>query len=173
MTSRGLQRKPPARRRGWPLANVAVAFIMCLAVLAGIQAPKAAQTERLVVNPASGLAISGYDPVAYFTQNAAVLGRPELELTRNGTVWRFLNEGNRAAFEANPEVYTPQFGGYDPVAIDREASVPGHPQIWAVAGERLYLFYNEGARTAFLGNPGRVVDSARRKWPDVSRTIGQ
>lgn len=173
MTSRGPQRKPPARRRGLPLANVTLAIIMIMAAWAGIQAPQAAQTERLVVNPASGLAISGYDPVAYFTQDKPVLGRPDMELAKDGAVWRFLNEGNRAAFAANPEVYTPQFGGYDPVAIDREASVPGHPQIWAVAGERLYLFYNDTARTAFLGNPGRVVDSARRKWPDVSRTIGQ
>jgi YHS domain-containing protein len=134
---------------------------------------RAAQIERLVINPISGLAISGFDPVAYFTDRKAILGRPELELTQDGTVWRFLNEGNRGAFKEHPEVYSPQFGGYDAVAIDRGASVPGHPLIWAVSGERLYLFYNEKARTAFLQNPARIIESATRKWPEVARTIGR
>lgn len=173
MTSRRPQRKPPAGRGRIPISNVALAAAICLAVWAGIQTPNASPTDRLVVNPASGLAISGFDPVAYFTQQKAVLGRPDIELSQNGAVWRFLNEGNRAAFAQHPEVYTPQFGGYDPVAIEREASVPGHPQIWAVAGERLYFFYNDRARAAFLGDPARIVEGAGRKWPDVARTIGR
>ena len=173
MTTRRPQRKPPVRRSRFPITHWALAAAICLSVWAGIQTPKAAQTERLVVNPASGLAISGFDPVAYFTADKAIQGRPDIELTQNGAVWRFLNVGNRAAFAEHPEVYTPQFGGYDPVAIDREASVPGHPQIWAVNGERLYLFYNDKARAAFLDNPTRVAEGAARKWPDVARTIGR
>jgi hypothetical protein len=133
----------------------------------------AADDDRIVVNPDSGLAISGFDPVAYFTEGKPVTGSPDLELSQSGTVWRFRNEGNRAAFSAHPEVYTPQFGGYDPVAIMRGASVPGHPLIWALAGERLYLFYNDKARAEFLVDPGRVIDSAVRKWPAVARTIGR
>ena len=173
MTTRRPQRKPPTKGSRLPITHWARAAAVCLAIWAGIQAPNASPTDRLVVNPANGLAISGFDPVAYFTAQKAILGRPDIELTQNGAVWRFLNEGNRGAFVEHPEVYTPQFGGYDPVAIDREASVPGHPQIWAVAGERLYLFYNDKARAAFLDNPGRIVDSAARKWPDVARTIGR
>ena len=57
--------------------------------------------------------------------------------------------------------------------IDREASVPGHPLIWAVSGERLYLFYNEKSRAAFLKNPVRIIESATRKWPEVARTVGR
>ena len=71
----------------------------------------------VVVNPATGLAISGVDPVGYFTDGKPVFGRPDVELTYDGTVWRFENEGNRAAFKADPDVYMPRFGGYDPVAI--------------------------------------------------------
>jgi hypothetical protein len=140
---------------------------------AEISKPLAAQIERLVVNPNSGLAISGFDPVAYFTDQKAILGRPDIELTQNGAVWRFLNEGNRGAFKEHPEVYSPRFGGYDAVAIDRETSVPGHPLIWVVSGERLYLFYNEKSRAAFLANPARIIASATRKWPKVAGTIGR
>jgi len=173
MTSRRPQRKPPPARRRLPISTLALIAAILLALWAGTQAPKASQADRLVVNPASGLAISGFDPVAYFTAQKAILGRPDLELTLNGAVWRFLNEGNRAAFAAHPEVYTPQFGGYDPVAIERETSVPGHPEFWAVAGERLYLFYNARARAAFIDDTARIIDSATRKWPEVARTIGQ
>ncbi len=173
MTRPRQQRKPPPPRPRLPISTLALIAAILLALWAGTQAPKASPADRLVVNPASGLAISGFDPVAYFSETKAIQGRPDLELTQNGAVWRFLNEGNRAAFIDRPEVYTPQFGGYDPVAIERETSVPGHPEIWAIAGERLYLFYNAKAREAFLHDTSRIIESATRKWPDVARTIGQ
>ncbi len=156
------------------MPGLLAALVLMAAV--GIMAPTAAGAspdDRLVIDANTGLAISGFDPVAYFTRQQAGLGRADIELTQNGTVWRFLNEGNRAAFADHPEVYTPRFGGYDPVAIDRGASVAGHPLIWAVAGERLYFFYDEKARAEFLANPGRVIESAVRKWPAVARTIAR
>ena len=136
-----------------------------------LQAAKAAGDETNVVNPDTGLAISGLDPVAYFTDASPKIGRPDMELSFGGVVWRFVNEGNRAAFAAHPEVYRPQFGGYDPVAIARGTSVPGHPLFWAVVGKRLYLFYSDTARAAFMADPGRIIDAAERKWPEVARTI--
>jgi hypothetical protein len=155
-------------------AVVAVAATVALGI--GIMAPQwahATPEDRLVVNPDTGLALSGFDPVAYFSRKQAVLGKPALELTQNGAVWRFYNEGNRAAFAEHPDVYTPRFGGYDPVAIDRGVSVAGHPEIWAVVGERLYLFYDRGSRSEFLANPGRIIQTAVRKWPEVARTIAR
>ncbi|MGB6707437.1 MAG: YHS domain-containing (seleno)protein [Pseudolabrys sp.] len=100
----------------------------------GIFAPwgSRAATDYRAVNVTSGLSISGFDPVAYFTEGKALFGRPELELNLDGAVWRFSNEGNRGAFAKHPEVYSPRFGGYDPVAIGRGRSVPGHPLIWVV-----------------------------------------
>jgi hypothetical protein len=151
-----------------------LAVLTAFALFFGTLAPAQATPEdRLVVNADTGLAISGFDPVAYFSRKQAVLGKPALELTQNGAVWRFYNEGNRAAFAEHPDIYTPRFGGYDPVAIDRGVSVAGHPEIWAVEGERLYLFYDRGSRSEFLANPGRIIESAVRKWPEVARTIAR
>jgi hypothetical protein len=133
---------------------------------------KAATDIQLAVNPNSGLAISGFDPVAYFTEGKAMFGKPDIELNKDGTVWRFSNEGNRGAFELHPEVYAPRFAGYDPVAVGRDRSVPGHPLFWAVVGQRLYFFYSEKTRLAFLAEPGRIIATAERKWPDVARTLG-
>jgi hypothetical protein len=165
MTARRQQRKPP----------ISLRLLLGVALACGIFAPgalPAATDNQLAVNRDTGLAISGFDPVAYFTESKAEFGRPEIELNLDGVVWRFTNEGNRGAFAAHPEVYAPRFGGYDPVAITSDRSVQGHPLIWVVVGQRLYLFYSEKARAAFLADPGRIIDTAERKWPNVSRAIG-
>jgi len=65
----------------------------------------AGQTEPVVVNAHTGLAISGFDPVAFFADKAPRFGRPDLELALGGNIWRFSNVGNRAAFAEHPEVY--------------------------------------------------------------------
>ena len=51
-----------------------------------------------------------------------------------GAVWRFRNEGNRASFVAHPEIYGPQFGGYDPVDLARGVTVAGNPWFWLDSG---------------------------------------
>jgi hypothetical protein len=164
------------KRRLSRLAELAANTVFSLIFCCGIIAPQlafASPDDRLVINPDSGLAISGFDPVAYFSRQKAIAGSPKYELTQNGTVWRFINESNRAVFADHPEVYTPRFGGYDPVAISRGVSVAGNSLIWAVTGDRLYLFYDDKARTEFLANPGVIIEGAMRKWPDVARTIAR
>ena len=131
----------------------------------------AAADDPIVTNAVTGLAISGFDPVAYFVAGKPKIGRANFELRLDGVVWRFTNEGNRAAFAENPEVYRPRFGGYDAVAIARGSSVPGHPLYWAVDDQRLYLFYSEQARAAFLAEPAAIIERATRKWPAVMQTI--
>ena len=130
-----------------------------------------ATSGPVVTDAYTGLAIDGFDPVAYFTGNGPKQGREEFEYELTGVTWRFRSEGNRAAFVDHPEVYAPQFGGYDPMAIGRGVSVPGHPLIWAVVGERLYLFYDKKARDDFIEAPRRAVEAARRQWADVQRTL--
>jgi YHS domain-containing protein len=144
-----------------------------MALACGTTAPQHLEAAPVVVNPNTGLAISGVDPVAYFIDGKPVFGKPEFEMTYDGTVWRFENEGNRAAFKADPDVYMPRFGGYDPMAIAQGKWVAGYPMIWAVVGERLYLFYDEAGRAAFLADAGRIIETATRKWPEVARTMGQ
>jgi YHS domain-containing protein len=131
----------------------------------------AATTELIIVDPNRGLALSGFDPVAYFTNATPLIGRAEFEYHFAGATWRFRNEGNRAAFIANPEVYFPVFGGYDPVAVARGVGAPGHPQLWTIVGERLYLFYSPQAQKAFSSDPDRAAAAAERKWPVVMRTL--
>lgn len=131
----------------------------------------ATATEYIVVDRNTGLGISGFDPVAYFVEGAPVLGSGEFEYAWDGAVWRFKNEGNRGAFAANPEVYAPRFGGYDPVRITRGVAVAGDPRLWCVSGERLYLFYTPETRDTFLQDAEGIAASADANWPSVQLTL--
>jgi hypothetical protein len=123
---------------------------------------------------ATGLAISGFDPVAYFTDSKAVPGRPELELNLKGVVWRFRSEGNRAAFQLAPDAYAPRFGGYDPVAISRE-TVRSRDTRCSGRSRASGFTCSTGAenREAFLAEPSRILASAARNWSHVARMVAR
>lgn len=172
MTAARQERKSPtllAQRFGTLCAAIvaalALASVHCAVPL------RAATTERVVANRHTGLAIDGFDPVAYFTDRAPLLGRAGFEVRHAGVTWRFRNEGNRAAFAADPEVYMPRFGGHDPVAVARGVAVPGHPSLWAIAEGRLYLFYSDEARAQFAEDPEQAIDAAERHWREVLETL--
>jgi len=134
---------------------------------------RAATTERVVIDRHTGLAIYGIDPVAYFVDKKPKAGREDFELRYAGAVWRFENEGNRAAFAADPDIYMPQFGGYDPIGISRGLATPGYPALWIINGQRLYLFYTDEARAAFIANPTEVIAAAAARWSAVKSELAE
>ena len=155
------------KRVGRPfLVESTLAIIVLVAITSWVAA---ATVQRVVVDERTGLAIHGFDPVAYFTENAAAPGREELELPFAGAIWRFRNDGNRAAFAQRPDVYMPQFGGYDPVVLARGVATAGHPGLWLIVRERLYLFHTREARASFAADPQAILAAARAKWPNVER----
>src|SRR5688572_4501869 len=168
MTAAGRPRK---RHLHWG-AVVPLALGLVLAEI-NAPAPRASTTERIVVDRHTGLALYGIDPVAYFTEGKPVHGRSDFEYSHAGAVWRFNNEGNRAAFAADPDVYMPRYGGYDPVGISRGHATPGFPALWVVFDERLYLFYTADARAAFVANPTSVIASASARWATVKSELAE
>jgi hypothetical protein len=165
------------RQERYGLGRQIASIGLVLAVLAGISAighppaVQAATTERIVVNRFSGIAIEGFDPVAYFTENEPVLGLPDFEVAQAGAIWRFHNEGNRASFMAHPEVYGPQFGGYDPVDVARGVTLAGNPRFFVVTGQRLYLFGIETHRDAFAAHPEHYLPEALERWPNLEDAL--
>lgn len=162
----------PAAGAGWGALcrRISLAALVAIA-MAGLGPVGAATTERVVSDRLTGLAINGIDPVAYFTDATPIYGSAEHEYRYAGVVWRFCNEGNEAAFMANPEVYMPRYGGYDPVAVGRSVAVPGNPLLWTIFGQRLYLFYNEEAQARFLVDPDEAILHADTNWPSVVGTL--
>ena len=152
-------------------AGLAAYAGLVFVLAAGPPTSRASATERIVVDWHTGLAISGYDPVAFFTDGKPMTGNADCELRYGGAVWRFANVGNRAAFAAQPEVYMPRYGGYDPLGVARGVAVAGNPNVWLIAGERLFLFYDGARRDKFAADPDRAIGSADRKWPEVLRGL--
>jgi len=92
----------------------------------------------------SGLAIQGYDPVAYFKMNKAVEGKKEFMTQVNGAVYRFASKQNRDEFVANPARYEPQYGGWCAFAMGKKGEkVEVDPETFKIVDGRLYLFYNK------------------------------
>jgi YHS domain-containing protein len=144
------------------------------ALIAGFWQPntvKAATTEQIVVDRNTGLAIYGFDPVSYFTDGEAKVGRAELELSHGGAAWRFRNEGNRAAFADHPEIYMPRYGGHDPIAIGRGVARPGHPDFWTIHDKKLFLFFSEEAKLEFDLDPAGAILQAEANWLHVRDTL--
>jgi YHS domain-containing protein len=160
-----------ARRKRKQIRAMIAAGAALACVLATTPVTRAAVTEWIVADWHSGLAIDGYDPVAFFTDGKPTVGSADLELRYGGVVWRFCNPGNRDAFAATPDVYMPRYGGYDPVGVARGVAVAGNPNLWLIAGARLFLFYDRAGLEKFTADPERVVGSADRKWPDVRHTL--
>jgi YHS domain-containing protein len=147
-----------------------LAVLAVLPVLATASAI-AAVTERVVTDFHTGLALNGFDPVAYFTDAAPIPGRAELEYRFRGVIWRFANEGNLAAFARNADQYVPRFGGYDPIAVARGVALAGNPAFWLIVRDRLYLFYSAEALTRFKADAEGAVAAAEAKWPTVQDSL--
>ena len=158
----------PARQERKSLSIWAI-LVAALGIICGFAeiAAGGAATEWVVVNRHTGLAIDGFDAVAYFVEGVPKSGRADLELPFGGATWRFRNEGNRSAFAAAPQVYAPRFGGHDPVALARGVATAGNPTLWLIAQKRLYFFYSAEARTAFSRDPEKTIEEAERNWSEV------
>ncbi|WP_299487243.1 YHS domain-containing (seleno)protein [Acaryochloris sp. IP29b_bin.137] len=87
------------------------------------------------------VAINGYDPVSYFATHP-VPGSSDITATHGGATYYFAITENKAKFEANPEAYVPQYGGFCAVAVSEGKLVPVDPETYLVTDDKLYLFYN-------------------------------
>lgn len=94
-------------------------------------------------NLEDGLAIEGYDPVAYFTQGKALEGSKKRAASYRGVIYYFASEANKKAFTSNPSKYEPQYGGWCAYAMgDKGEKVSIDPETFKIVNGKLYLFYN-------------------------------
>jgi len=92
----------------------------------------------------SGLAIEGYDPVAYFTSNKAVEGKKKFTTTYQGLTYRFASTHDKDVFVANPSKYEPQYGGWCAYAMGAKGQkVEVDPGTFKIVDGKLFLFYNK------------------------------
>ena len=120
-------------------------MLVCISTL-GFSQNAAKRTAHF--NVEKKVAVSGYDPVAYFKPGKAIKGKKELALTYEGVVYYFSSKENKELFAKNPSSYEPQYGGWCAFAMgDYGKKVEVNPETFKITDGKLYLFYN-----AFLTN---------------------
>lgn len=155
------------------LASFTIATALCVASAATAQstaAPAAAVATSPVNIDANGVALHGYDPVAYFTMGAPTAGRAEFTAVHAGATYRFVSAAHRATFLANPETYAPQYGGYCAMGVAGGAKFDIDPEAWRVENGKLYVNKDRRTQQVWLRDvPGNIV-KADTKWPTVRTT---
>jgi len=126
-----------------------------------------AETPRPIntLGSADGLAIRGYDPVAYFSDGGPRLGKPEFTVRHGGANWRFASAEHKALFEADPNRYMPAYGGFCAYGASRGYLVKIEPEAWSIVAGRLYLNYDLGVRETWLGRTKTYIARANGNWP--------
>jgi hypothetical protein len=170
--------KAAARQAGTLIAGLGLACALSIPALsnqvslpAGLpELPRLG--EAMLRDENSGLALQGFDPVAYFLGDAAVPGLPEFELVHEGLAWRFASAANRDAFLEAPQVYTPRFAGFDASGVADGRVVDADPRRFAVIGSRLYLFRNEENRRRFLAEQ-TLRTKAQERWSTVAELFAR
>jgi YHS domain-containing protein len=144
--------------------------IFCFAVAITIGACSQAQTAALGINTgADGLALKGFDTVAYFAAENAVKGDAKYEYVWNGAKWLFSSEENMKMFQANPEAYAPQFGGYCSYAVSEGYTADTDPEAWKVVDGKLYLNYNHKVREMWEQNQTERIQKAKANWQEFQK----
>jgi len=114
-----------------------------------------------------GLAVKGYDVVAYFEDGAATPGKSEFAYDWMGATWQFASAAHRDTFAANPEAYAPQFGGYCAYAVAKGSPKSADPNVWAIVEGKLYLNLSPSVQEKWEAERGQMIAAALSNWPGV------
>ena len=148
------------------LARRSFLALICSLAAANIAAGFGSAEVRV---PPSGrrVALSGFDPVAYFT-----LGRPEkgsdvFWIAFDDVIYQFMNAQHRAMFAADPERYAPQYAGFCAAGVSRGETHEPDPESWAIVNGKLYVVALKERIEQFKKNPDRFIDNANANWPGL------
>ena len=148
----------------------ASAFVGLFALLAASTAMAAAETNisnGLTIKGA-GLAVHGYDVVAYFASGQPTVGRAKYSTVYNNATYRFSSKASLKAFEKNPEKYAPQHGGYCAYGVSVGAKFDGDPHLWRIVDGRLYLNLNDDIQQTWEKDiPGNIT-KANGHWTRIA-----
>jgi YHS domain-containing protein len=149
------------------IALKSLAVVLLAGSLATGVVSLAAGGEQLVNRSRDGLAVDGYDPVAYFAAGTPVEGKAEFQFTWNGTRYHFASAANRDLFARDPEKYAPQYGGFCAYAVSRGYTASVDPLAWAVVDGKLYLNYSKRVQRLWQEDAAGNIRKADSNWPAI------
>lgn len=122
----------------------------------------------------NGVAIKGYDPVAYFTDNRAQKGSEEYSYEWLGTPWYFVSNKHREMFQSDPVKYAPQYGGYCAgEVVLGSVTVDIDPEAFKIIDGKLYLIYDKTNAADFEAHASDRIPKADANWPEVKVELEQ
>ena len=116
---------------------------------------------------AMGFMIRGYDPVAYFTEGRPVPGHPDISVEYGGAKYLFSSAANRDAFNANPEKYAPQYGGYCAFGVSEGKKFDIDPASWRIVDDKLYVNLNPVVLEMWGADTKNYLQKSEKNWPKI------
>ena len=146
------------------------ALMLTLGWLAAAGAVASAETNVSsgLTAKGSGLAVHGYDVVAYVTIGKPTIGRAKYSIVYNGATYRFASEEHLDAFEDAPERYVPQYGGYCAYGVAVGAKFDGDPHLWRIVEGQLYLNLNDDVQKTWERDIPGYIKKADRSWVEIA-----
>ena len=140
-----------------------LSLILCGIVLHSVSASADEFFER------NGVAIGGYDPVAYFDEERPVKGVPEFRTEFKGATFQFVSANHRDRFAAEPEQFAPQYGGDCAYGTAKGYKAKIDPEAFTVVQGKLYLNYSDAVQTRWLSDIPGYIQQADANWPEVQK----
>ncbi len=119
----------------------------------------------LVLKTRDGLALQGYDPVAYFTDNKPVKGNAKFTSEYEGANYRFASAEHKTQFDAAPAKYAPAYGGYCGYAASIGKVRPANPLVWSIVDGQLIVQHTQGAADLWARDVAGNKMKADKYWP--------
>jgi len=146
--------------------TILAAFLAFLTILNW--SGQALASDPIYTGTFNNTAIKGYDVVSYFVGNGKpVKGSKNFQTKWKGANWRFASAQNLEKFEANPEKYAPQYGGYCAWAVAHGSLAKGDPLVYTLYGGKIYLNYNKSIHKDWLPRKGELITVADEKYPEL------
>lgn len=114
-----------------------------------------------------GLAMQGYDPVAYFTDGEPRKGVPKYTIEHDGARYYFASADHLQKFKAHPEAYLPRFGGFCAMGTAMGHKFEGDPNVWKVVDKKLYLNFNPDVGKRWGQDIPGNISRADDNWPQI------
>ncbi len=121
----------------------------------------------------SGLAVHGYDVIAYFTKGEPAIGRAKFSATYNDATYRFASKAHLDTFEDDPKKFVPQYGGYCAYGVSVRAKFDGDPRLWKIVDGKLYLNLNEDIQRSWEKDIPGNIKRANRHWKRIATKTPQ
>ena len=125
------------------------------------------QLEAQKIFKTNGIAIRGYDAVAYHTKQQAIEGKDSFTLVWSDATWRFSTLSNLHLFKANPQKYAPAYGGYCAYGVSEAHLSPTDPNAFTVVNDTLYFNYSQKIKTYWLRDTIQRIKTANSNWPSL------